>query len=96
MTHPAITIDRKVLEKKEKNIYMITYILGKRAEQISLILKKELDEKLKDFIIPMNDNLEEMHENKEQIEISKIFEKLPKPSLISIQEFIDGKIKYKK
>jgi DNA-directed RNA polymerase subunit K/omega len=88
------TVDRKILEEKEKNIYLITVIIGKRAEQINIFLKQKLDEKLQNFITPINDNLEEIHENKEQIEISKLFEKLPKPSMIALEEFMNDKIKY--
>lgn len=90
----TILIDRKILEKKEKNIYLATTIIGKRAEQISIMLKNKLDEKLQNFITPINDNLGEIHENKEQIEISKLFEKLPKPNYIAIEEFINDKISY--
>lgn len=91
----TITIDRKKLEKSGESVYFITTILGKRAEQINKILKTKLDNKLKEFITP-NDTLEEIIENKEQIEISKIFENLPKSVLIATQEFLDGKIYYNK
>lgn len=91
----TITIDRKELEKTGKSVYEIINILSIRSDQISLEIKKELDNKLKEFIIP-NDTLEEIFENREQIEISKVFEKLPKPTLIAIQEFLDKKLKYYK
>lgn len=91
----TITIDRKQLEKTGKSVYEIINILSKRSDQISLAIKKELDNKLREFVIP-NDTLEEIFENREQIEISKVFEKLPKPTLIATQEFLDGKLKYSK
>lgn len=89
----TITIDRMELEKSGKNIYEIINIISKRANYINIVIKNELDKKLKEFIIP-NDTLEEVFENTEQIEISKEFEKLPKSTLIAIQEFLDNKIIY--
>ena len=65
-----------------------------RQYQISAGIKKELDAKLQDFSIPQ-DNLEETFENKEQIEISRQYERLPKPSLMATQEFIDGELVYR-
>lgn len=91
----TITIDKKELEKSGESIYAITTILGKRADQINSVLKAELDSKLKEFVIP-NDTLEEVFENIEQIEISKAFERLPKPTLIATQEFFEGKIYYRR
>ncbi|XOD68585.1 MAG: DNA-directed RNA polymerase subunit omega [Flavobacteriales bacterium AspAUS03] len=91
----TITIDRKELEKSGESIYAITTILGKRADQINSVLKKELDNKLEEFATSI-DSLEEIFENREQIEVSKIFERLPKPTSIAIQEFLDGKIYYRK
>lgn len=91
----TITIDRKELEKTGQSIYEIINILSKRSNQISLAIKKELDNKLREFIVP-NDTLEEIFENREQIEISKVFEQLPKATLIATQEFLDGKLKYYK
>lgn len=91
----TITIDRKKLEKNGKSVYEIINILSTRADQISLAIKKELDNKLREFVVP-NDTLEEIFENREQIEISKVFEKLPKPTLIATQEFLDNKLKYYK
>lgn len=89
----TITIDKKELEKNGKSVYEIINVISKRANNINNIIKNELDKKLREFIIP-NDNLEEIFENREQIEISIAFEKLPKSTLIAIQEFLDGKIKY--
>lgn len=63
------------------------------ADQINAELRKELYEKLEEFAT-YNDNLEEVHENREQIEVSKYFEKLPKPSLISLEEFLSDRVYY--
>jgi DNA-directed RNA polymerase subunit K/omega len=72
------------------NMYESVAILSKRANQISAELKEELNSKISEFAVP-NDNLEEVFENREQIEIAKYYEHLPKPTLIAIQEFLkDG------
>lgn len=76
------------------NIYEAVAIMSKRANQISSEIKEELSGKLQEFS-SHTDNLEEVFENREQIEISKHYEKLPKPSLISIQEFLEDKIYYR-
>jgi ferritin-like metal-binding protein YciE len=68
--------------------------MSKRANQISSEIKEELTSKLQEFS-SHTDNLEEVFENREQIEISKHYEKLPKPSLISVQEFLDDKVYYR-
>ena len=68
--------------------------MSKRANQISLKMKEDLSKKLKEFASG-NDNLEETFENREQIEISRYYEKLPKPTLIGTQEYIEGKIYYR-
>ncbi|WP_444327507.1 DNA-directed RNA polymerase subunit omega, partial [Paraprevotella clara] len=67
---------------------------GKRANQISLDIKNELSKKLQEFA-SVSDNLDEVFENREQIEISRFYEKLPKPSLIATQEFVEGKIYFR-
>lgn len=85
------TVDRKDLEKYENNIYAIINILGKRSSQINSAIKTELDKKLEEFYL-YNDSLYDNLENKEQIIIAKFFETLPKPTVIAIQEFIDGNI----
>lgn len=90
----TITIDKKKLQKNNKNIYEVITVIGKRANKINYLLKIELENKLKEFIIP-TDTLEDVFENKEQIEISKAFERLPKPTSIAIEEFINDKIEYK-
>lgn len=79
----------------ETNIYELINVLGKRADQISVELKEELSTKLEEFA-STSDNLEEIFENREQIEISKFYEKLPKPALISAQEWEDKQIYYRK
>ncbi len=89
----TITRDIKVLSSEVGNIYETLVILSKRANQISVDLKKELEEKLNDFKL-YADNLEEVHENKEQIELSRHYEKLPKPTLRAIKEFEDNKVHY--
>ena len=73
------------------NIYESVVIMSKRANQISQQMKEDLSKKLKEFA-SANDNLEETFENREQIEISRYYEKLPKPTLIATQEYIDGKL----
>ena len=73
------------------NIYETVAIIAKRANQISVQIKEDLSKKLAEFA-SYNDSLEEVFENREQIEISRYYEKLPKPSLLATQEFIDGKV----
>jgi len=90
------TVSRNIdqLASETGNIYETVMILGKRANQISSELKEELNQKLSEFA-SFSDNLEEVFENREQIEISKFYERLPKPSLIATQEFIEDKIYYR-
>lgn len=76
------------------NIYESVVILSKRANQISSEMKEELDRKISEFASP-TDNLEEVFENREQIEIARYYEQLPKSTLISIQEFVNNKIYYR-
>jgi DNA-directed RNA polymerase subunit K/omega len=73
------------------NIYESVAIIAKRANQISVEIKQELNKKLTEFA-SYNDSLEEVFENREQIEISRYYEKLPKPILLATQEFVDGNI----
>lgn len=87
----TVTRDLRKLEEKIGNIYEAVAIISKRANQISSEMKEELTNKLAEFATH-TDNLEEVFENREQIEISKFYEKLPKPSAIAIQEFLDNKI----
>lgn len=93
---PNTTITRNVheLDQATGNIYESLVIISKRANQISNNMKEELHGKLAEFA-SSNDNLEEIFENREQIEISKHYERLPKPSLIAIDEFLNDKIYYK-
>ncbi|MFA6084113.1 DNA-directed RNA polymerase subunit omega [Mucilaginibacter sp.] len=90
----TVTRDLRELDVKTDNIYESLVIMSKRANQISNNIKEELHQKLSEFA-SANDNLEEVFENREQIEISKHYERLPKPTLIAIQEFLDNKIYYR-
>jgi DNA-directed RNA polymerase subunit K/omega len=76
------------------NVYETVVILAKRANQIGLDLKEELNKKISEFA-QTSDNLEEVFENKEQIEIARYYERLPKPTLIAIQEFLEEQIYYR-
>ncbi len=89
-----VTRDIRKFDAQTGNIYEAIAIMSKRANQISTELKEELTSKLQEFG-SNNDNLEEIFENREQIEVSKFYEKLPKPSLIAVQEFLEDKIYYK-
>ncbi len=75
------------------NIYKSIYIIGRRADQITGMLRGELHSKLEEFA-SHQDNLEEIHENREQIEISRYYEKLPKSTLLSLDEFLNNKLFY--
>ena len=90
---PSTTITRDVreLESKTGNIYETIAVIAKRSNQISAEIKEELTNKLAEFATH-TDNLEEIFENREQIEVSKFYERLPKASLVATQEFIDNKI----
>ncbi|MVN23303.1 RNA polymerase Rpb6 [Mucilaginibacter sp. HMF7410] len=90
----TVTRDLRDLDKTTDNIYESIVVMSKRANQISNNIKEELSQKLSEFT-SSNDNLEEVFENREQIEISKHYEKMPKPSLIAVQEFLEGKIYYR-
>ena len=87
---------RSLLDIKEKtgNLYESIAIISKRAAQINISLKEELHNKLEEFA-SHTDSLEEVHENKEQIEISKAYERMPNPALLATQEFFDDKIYYR-
>ena len=73
------------------NVYETVAIIGKRANQIAMEMKGDLSKKLQEFA-SYTDNLEEVFENREQIEISRYYEKLPKPTLIATQEYIENKL----
>lgn len=90
----TITRDIKYLAEPTGNIYETVVLIYKRANQIALAEKKELAKKLEDFRTD-RDTMDEVFENREQIEISKYYEKLPKPDLIAISEFEDGELYYR-
>ena len=91
----TVTRDLRTLDTKTGNIYETVAIIGKRANQISAEIKEELTNKLNEFATNV-DNLEEIFENREQIEISKFYERLPKPCAIAVLEFAENKIYYRK
>ena len=95
-TAPTNTVTRDVMDlcKDTENIYESVAIIGKRANQISADIKAELNKKLQEFASP-TDTLDETFENREQIEISRFYERLPKPTLMATEEFIEGKIYYR-
>jgi len=90
---PVNTVTRNIMDMATEtgNIYESVVIISKRANQISVQIKEDLSKKLAEFA-SYNDTLEEVFENREQIEISRYYEKLPKPSLLATQEFLDGKV----
>ena len=92
-TAPTNTVTRDVMNlcKDTDNIYESIAIIAKRANQISADIKTELNKKLQEFASP-TDTLDETFENREQIEISRFYERLPKPSLLATQEFIEGNV----
>ena len=83
------------IKNKTGNLYESITIVAKRANQINISLKEELHNKLDEFA-SHTDSLEEIHENKEQIEISKAYERMPNPALLATQEFMEDKIYYRK
>ena len=90
----TITRDMNKLVEPVGNVYETVAIIAKRANQISSALKKELDSKLQDFSTPQ-DSIDETYENQEQIEISRTYERLPKPTLMATEEFIEDDLVYK-
>ncbi len=91
----TITYNKNLIEEPTGNVYEAITIISKRANQISAEIKKELIEKLEEFAT-YNDSLEEVFENKEQIEVSKFYEKLPKSHALAVQEWLEDKIYYNK
>ena len=93
---PTTTQTRNITEfaKGTNNIYESVVIMSRRANQISVAMKNDLQKKLQEFA-SANENLDEVFENREQIEISRYYEHLPKPSLIAEQEFIDDRLYYR-
>ncbi len=90
----TVTLDKNLIDAPTNNIYEAISIISKRAAQINGDIKKELLEKLDEFAT-YNDSLEEIFENKEQIEVSKFYEKLPKPHALAVQEWLENKIYYR-
>lgn len=90
---PTNTVTRNIMDLTDEtgNIYESVSIIAKRANQIGAEIKQDLSKKLSEFA-SYNDSLEEVFENREQIEISRYYEKLPKPTLLATQEFADGNI----
>jgi DNA-directed RNA polymerase subunit K/omega len=90
----TVTRDLRELDRNTDNIYESIVIMAKRANQIANNVKEELHQKLSEFA-SSNDNLEEVFENREQIEISKHYERMPKPTLVAVQEFLEDKVYYR-
>ncbi len=90
---PVNTVTRNIMDLCETtgNIYESVAIIAKRSNQISLEIKQDLNKKLQEFA-SYNDSLEEVFENREQIEISRYYEKLPKPTLLATEEFVENHI----
>lgn len=93
---PITTVTQNVheLDKLTGNIYETVVIVSRRANQIAIDIKEELSKKLEEFAY-YTDNLEEVFENREQIEISKFYERLPKPTAIALEEYKQGKIYFR-
>jgi DNA-directed RNA polymerase subunit K/omega len=83
------------IKQKTGNVYESIAVIAKRANQINITIKEELHNKLEEFA-SHTDSLEEVHENKEQIEISKAYEKMPNPAILATQEFMEGKVYHRK
>lgn len=94
---PGNTVTRKLvdLDTPTGNIYESINIIARRANQIATELKTELNRKLADFSAPTDNSVEETFENREQIEISRYYERLPKPAIIATEEFLDGEIYFR-
>ncbi len=83
------------IKDKTSNLYESIAVIAKRANQINITLKEELHNKLEEFA-SHTDSLEEIHENKEQIEISKAYERMPNPALLATQEFMEDKVYFRR
>ena len=90
----TVTYDRNQIDEPTENIYESISIIARRADQINTEIKKELIDKLEEFAT-YNDSLEEIFENKEQIEVSKFYEKLLKPHALAVQEWLTDKIYFR-
>jgi hypothetical protein len=91
----TITRDMTKLDKEVGNVYEAVALLGKRADQLSVQLKEELGAKLEEFN-QHGENIEEVYENREQIELSKHYERMPKPTALAIQELLEGDVYYRR
>ena len=94
-TNNIETRDVNELKGRTGNIYESIAVIAKRANQINITVKEELHNKLEEFA-SHTDSLEEIHENKEQIEISRAYERMPNPALLATSEFLDNKVYYRK
>ena len=94
---PSVVETKSLISIKEKtgNVYESIAIIARRANQINISLREELHNKLEEFA-SHTDSLEEIHENKEKIEISRAYEKMPNPAILATQEFMEGKIYYRR
>ena len=94
---PSNTITRKLvdLDTPTGNIYESINIIARRANQIATELKAEINRKLADFSTPSDNSVEETFENREQIEISRYYERLPKPAIIATEEFLSGEVSFR-
>ncbi len=90
----TVTRDMNSMCESTGNVYETVKIIGKRANQINVMIREEIDQKMEEFTT-VADNLEEVFENREQIEVSRFYEKLPKPTLIATQELLDNKLFFK-
>ena len=96
MANPSlITRDTDKIAEPVQNVYEAVTIISKRARQVSTKVKEELSQKLAEFASSV-DNLEEVFENREQIEISKFYERMPKPTTVATEEYIEGKVMFRK
>ena len=90
----SVTYNRNEVDAPTENIYEAISAISRRAEQINTDIRKELIDKLEEFAT-YNDSLEEVFENKEQIEVTKFYERLPKPHALAVQEWLEGKIHHR-
>ena len=90
----TITYDRNAIDEPTENLYEAIAVIARRASQLNVSIKEELRAKLDEFATH-NDNLEEIFENKEQIEVSRFYERLPKPTAIAVEEWLQEQIKFK-
>lgn len=94
-TNSIETRDLDELKQKTGNLYESISIIARRANQINIAVKEELHNKLEEFA-SHTDSLEEVHENKEQIEISRAYERMPNPAILATEEFLEGKVYHRK